>query len=267
MEQELITARFSEQIHPLSTHFHDCYQLIYVVEGNAFVTVNGNQYEATPGTMLLIGRFENHGIQIQSEKYARYTVTISPNIYGYNTLLGDRLLSPLANRPKHFRHAVDVSCHAEVDQILQQMVEESKQMQPMKDKMLLFLLSQLLVLYSRQHPEAIPDHAGNLELIRQVRQYLEDNYAAKCDLDSLASRFNLSASYLSHIFKQITGCSVISYLTAYRISAAKHYLIETDWPISSICAACGFSDHSNFGRTFRSETGLSPSAFRAKFSA
>ena len=265
MEQELITAKYSEQIHPLSSHFHDCYQLIYVVRGSACVTVNGTQYDATEGTMILIGRLENHEIQIQSEEYARYTVMVSPNIYGYNTLLGDRLLSPLTNRPKHFRHAADMPC-PEIVQILQQMASESEQNRPMKDQMLLSLLSQLLVLYSRQYPESIPDNAGNLQLIRQVRQYLEENFASKCELDALAAQFNLSASYLSHMFKQITGCSVISYLTAYRISAAKHYLIETDWPVSSICAACGFSDHSNFGRTFRKETGLSPSEFRNRFS-
>ena len=265
MEQELITAKYSERIHPLSSHFHDCYQLIYVVRGSACVTVNGIKYDATDGTMILIGRLENHEIQIQSEEYARYTVMVSPNIYGYNTLLGDRLLSPLTNRPKHFRHAADMPC-PEIVRILQQMATESEQNRPMKDKMLLSLLSQLLVLYSRQYPESIPDNAGNLQLIRQVRQYLEENFASKCELDALAAQFNLSASYLSHMFKQITGCSVISYLTAYRISAAKHYLIETDWPVSSICAACGFSDHSNFGRTFRKETGLSPSEFRDKFS-
>ena len=60
---------------------------------------------------------------------------------------------------------------------------------------------------------------------------------------------------------------VIAYLTAYRLAKAKHLLVETDIEIGKVSAACGFSDHSNFGRTFREETGMTPSRFRKIFSS
>ena len=91
---------------------------------------------------------------------------------------------------------------------------------------------------------------------------MEANFASRCCLEELATRFHMSQSYLSHLFKNITGSSILAYLTAYRIVQAKHLLVETDMEIGKITAACGFSDHSNFGRTFRAQTGMAPLAFR-----
>jgi len=42
-------------------------------------------------------------------------------------------------------------------------------------------------------------------------------------------------------------------------------LAETDWEIGTIVEECGFSDNSNFSRTFKKTTGLSPTEFRKQF--
>jgi len=102
-------------------------------------------------------------------------------------------------------------------------------------------------------------------LVQRIRQHLEDNFTSPCDLEELAQRFHLSQSHMSHIFRRITGSSVIAYLTAYRLTVAKHWLLETDLPIGTVSENCGFTDHSNFGRIFKAETGLSPSQFRKKY--
>lgn len=265
MEQTIISVRYAEDLSPKGQHFHDCYQLIYVADGSAAITVNGTEYIAKPNTALLIGRFETHSIRILTTHYRRYTVMISPDIHAYHQLMGDKLLSVLVNRPAGFCHAADMSDLPQAATILRQMADESEIRAPMQDTMQLLLLSQLLILFCRKHPKSIPEDAGNLKLIQQVRQYLEENFASICTLEELAARFHLSQSHLSHLFKDVTGTSIIGYLTAYRIAQAKHYLLETDWQISKISSACGFSDHSNFGRTFRSTTGLSPSQFRKKY--
>ena len=54
----------------------------------------------------------------------------------------------------------------------------------------------------------------------------------------------------------------MNYLRLCRITAAKKLLASSDMPVSRIAASCGFSDHSNFSREFRQETGISPTEFR-----
>lgn len=265
MEQSVVSVKYSEAQQTIHSHFHDAHQLIYVVKGSANVTVSGKKYLAQAGTLVLVSRLESHAIQNQSGDYSRYTVQISPDIYGYSSLLGENLFSLLVNRPKQFRHAVDMSDCPQIEPLLKAMAEESSGNGPMQDKMLLFMLCQILVLCCRMHPMQVPDDAQRLQLASQVQRYIEENFQNRITLQTLAEQFHLSQSYLSHLFKRITGCSVIGYLNAYRLIVARHYLVETDWEISRIVEACGFSDNSNFSRTFKNTTGDSPSTFRSKF--
>ena len=265
MEPQVITVRYADDLSPTARHFHDCYQLIYVVDGQASITVNGRTYTATSGSIAVIGRFEQHSIAVNGLCYKRYAVSVDPAVCGNHSLLGNRLLSVLLNRPSHFCHIAQLRDPQLAEMILSQMEQECRSKDTMGDRMLLLLLSQLLILYCRQNPDSIPETSTNLKLVQEIRQYLEDNYAQRCELDSLAQRFHLSQSHLSHLFRRVTGSSVIAYLTAYRLTAAKHCLIETDWEIRKVAESCGFTDHSNFGRTFKTNTGLSPTQFRQQY--
>ena len=51
------------------------------------------------------------------------------------------------------------------------------------------------------------------------------------------------------------------------MAKAKQMLAETDSSIGAIVEKCGFSDDSNFSRSFKKLTGLSPSGFRKKYKA
>ena len=265
MESQVISVRYADDLNPMGKHFHDCYQLIYVVDGRAEITVNGKAYIAEAGSLALIGRFEQHSIAVTGSCYRRYTVTVDPDICGRHSMLGDRLLSVLINRPAHFCHIAQLQESQQAETILSQMERECSIDEPMKDRMLLLLLSQLLVLYCRRSPESIPETSSNLKLVQEIRQYLEDNYNQRCELDSLAQRFHLSQSHMSHLFRRVTGSSIIAYLTDFRLAAAKHCLLETDWDIRKVAESCGFTDHSNFGRTFKANTGMSPTQFRQHY--
>lgn len=265
MDQPIVSVKYSEEKNPIHSHFHDGYQLIYVVQGAARVTVSGRQYPVQAGTLVLISQLESHAIQMETDDYRRYMVQISPDIYRYSGLLGETLISLLINRPAQFRHAVDMSGCPQLEQLLQSMAVESQRGGPMQDKMLLFMLCQMLVLCCRAHPQQVPDDTQRLQLVGRVQRYIEENISKRITLEALAEQFHLSQSYLSHLFKRITGSSVIAYLTAYRLLMAKHYLAETDWQVGKIVEACGFSDNSNFSRSFKTATGLSPSQFRSQY--
>ncbi len=59
----------------------------------------------------------------------------------------------------------------------------------------------------------------------------------------------------------------MEYLKSCRMANAKQMLAETDYSIGEIVEKCGFSDNSNFSRTFKNLTDLSPSDFRKKYKA
>ena len=212
---------------------------------------------------MLIGRLESHEITEESADYCRYTVQIAPQITTRSGLLGEKLFSLLTNRPEQFRHAVHMGNGLE--SLLKQMAEESKKAERLQGEMLVFLLCQLLVLLCRAYPTQVPEDTQRLSLVMNIQRYVESHIGQRLTLEDLSQEFHLSQSYLSHLFKAITGSSVMGYVNAYRLLLAKRYLAQTDWEIGKIVEACGFSDNSNFSRSFKQTTGLSPSQFRKKF--
>ena len=106
-----------------------------------------------------------------------------------------------------------------------------------------------------------PDESVMLRILA----YIKDNYAEQLTLSHLADRFNLNYNYLSAYFGSNNAEGFIKYLTHIRIDKAMELLSDSDIPVSGICNHVGYSDHSYFTRVFRKATGLTPSAYRAKF--
>lgn len=259
MASIVLSAKYSHDIGHWSSHFHDCHQLIFIEEGHVCVTVNDKIYHAGPGSLIITNRFETHSIQIESDVYKRYTLRFRPDLSGRE----NKLLSILVNRPENFRHVLDLSAVPEIPFLLKAILKEWTQQDDLWEKQLDYCLYSLLICLHRCYPELQQTKSETLKLVQSVQTFLEENYALPCCLDSLAQKYHMSASHLSHTFKKITGQSVIGYLSACRFAAAKRLLCETDMEISDIVSACGFSDCSNFSRSFRALSGMSPSQFRA----
>ena len=254
------SVRYSHSIDHLSSHFHDCHQLLYIEEGQIHITIGDEHYTAGPGDLIIISRFEDHSIQIESAIYKRYTLRIHPDI----SATENRLLSVLINRPTKFCHVLNLSGSQEVPLLLKQLMSEWNSQQEFRDLQMDYLLYSILICLYRLHPELKQFKSDMLMQVQAVQNYLEESYHYPCSLHDLSKHFHMSPSYLSHQFKNITGQSVMGYLTACRIAAAKRMLVETDYDISKIVAECGFSDSSNFSRKFRALTGLTPTQFRVE---
>lgn len=264
MDSIVLSASFSDFSIPKSSHLHDSHQLLYVTRGQAQITVSEKTYSAKPGMLILISRFETHSVEVSSPDYCRYTLQIAPRVSAYGSIVGYPVLSVLTNRPAHFCHSLDMSSCPEFAGLLSQMVQEKAENAPMAGKLLDLHFLQLLLYLSRAHPELVTQSDPALHLVQQVQTYLETEYASPCTLGALAQHFHLSASHLSHQFKRVAGVSVMGYLQACRLAAAKQQLVQTDLPISQIVEHCGYSDSSNFSRYFQSVTGLTPTQFRKK---
>lgn len=58
------------------------------------------------------------------------------------------------------------------------------------------------------------------------------------------------------------GVTYSGVVTSSRVRLARHWLRTTDMRVAEIAASLGYVDASNFARAFRTQTGLSPSAYR-----
>ena len=77
----------------------------------------------------------------------------------------------------------------------------------------------------------------------------------------LAETFYISPFYLSRIFKEITGFTIINYLNLTRIREAR-LLTDTDLKIVDIAESIGFESLTHFDRTFKKIMKLTASKYR-----
>lgn len=93
--------------------------------------------------------------------------------------------------------------------------------------------------------------------------YINENYwDSQLSLQTVGEAVNVSASYLSHMFSQETGRTLIEFLTITRIEKAKDLLINTNNKTYEIAHEVGFSDSQYFCRTFKKITGLTTKQFK-----
>lgn len=100
------------------------------------------------------------------------------------------------------------------------------------------------------------------EKFLKIRAYLEEHYAKKPDLDTLANHFYISKFHLAREFKRIFGVTIGEYLLQQRISKAKSLLRFSDLSVEEIGLQCGFSDGGYFIRVFKKEEKTTPAQYR-----
>ncbi|WP_170110574.1 alpha/beta fold hydrolase [Flavilitoribacter nigricans] len=96
----------------------------------------------------------------------------------------------------------------------------------------------------------------------QVRQFLQESYAEKLQLKTLARRFGLNQYKLKYGFRKLFDTPVIAYQHQLRLETAKTMLRTTDIPIVEIADAVGYRQANNFSAAFKREFGMTPSHFR-----
>ena len=80
-------------------------------------------------------------------------------------------------------------------------------------------------------------------------------------LNSICSYLNISTSYFSTIFKEMTGETFIESLTRIRMEKAKELLENTTLKNYEIVQKVGFSDAHYFGISFKKMPGKTPTEY------
>lgn len=102
----------------------------------------------------------------------------------------------------------------------------------------------------------------NLERMRPLFDFIEENYAKPIELATASSIVAMSKPHFMRSFKRATGQSFDTYLNRYRIAKAQGLLAKTDLPISAVGQEVGFADQSYFGLVFRRLVKISPREYR-----
>lgn len=109
-----------------------------------------------------------------------------------------------------------------------------------------------------------PGHMRSTRVVNQVKRYIRENIYLNLSLENIAQTVYLNPSYLSKLFKDNQGITVMDYATKVRIEEAKKLLENPQYNIDEVSSKLGYHDPSYFSKVFRRYVGISPREFRAK---
>ena len=100
---------------------------------------------------------------------------------------------------------------------------------------------------------------------RRIKKYIDDHYSEDLSLQKIGEALHVSPYYASHVFKKMSGYSLMQYLLRRRIGEAQTLLITTDLPIAEIAGRVGYDTQSYFNLQFTKHVGMPPKKYRQNY--
>ncbi|WP_353108155.1 DJ-1/PfpI family protein [Gordonia sp. (in: high G+C Gram-positive bacteria)] len=109
-------------------------------------------------------------------------------------------------------------------------------------------------------------HIAPTKRVEDMRLYVAEHAANALTVSSMAQHFHLSDRQLTRIFKADLGTTPAAYIESVRVEIAKQRLASTDETLVRIADASGFGTADTMARAFRRSVGITPGAYRQRFS-
>lgn len=253
-------------IHEYTLHCHEAaIEIIFVLKGTVKVKVSFEYFTLGEGDYVVVNREDSHKIWRQGKKDNMVAIFhISLNYY--------RSYFPYIYYVLFACESFDLAKHKGQTMYLRYLLLDlmgsllrggEKAAEPATD--ITSRLTQLLVQeyslekYYNRNEEI---HPVKLETYYTIVQYINEKYQNKTILQDISRNAFYSKSYISHLFKEVSGASFQDILGYIRVFKAERLLLETDYSITMIAEKCGFSDAKYFNGTFQKWFQMKPADYR-----
>jgi AraC-like DNA-binding protein len=120
------------------------------------------------------------------------------------------------------------------------------------------------VLQSGRQPDRKGMPAGDLDLAREAKYYIDQHTYTPVSADLLATEFGLSAGRLQKCFRELYGVLLHEYLRNRKLDIAKAQLENSYRTLKQISKDAGYRYTSNFSIAFKKRFGITPGQARSE---
>ena len=236
------------RISPL--HWHNAIEFVYIISGRLKFTINNTAFLAGAGELVVINSSTVHSFMPIGADVDYYYLVANDDFFKANSLY---------SQGTHFESVIESD---EAKRLFKRITEEYERGDEYSNAAILSQLMSLFVYLSRNHnthPNGAPlSEEKKLKMVRGMLVYLAEHFKERLTIEEIAEALHYSKSYISHTFKEITGCSLISYINLLRCQNATSLLLDGS-SVSEAAAEVGFTDVSYFTRVFKKSLGILPS--------
>ena len=284
--QEFMAENEQFSIHrynPIATslHRHGYIQINYVRRGSGIHLVNKNEVHITSGDIFIIPPYIPHKITtdpadplevIEFEFSTKFILPDQQSIEQCAGYLDFAYLEPfmVAEDRVKPRFNLNKQLQLDVEALLNEALEESREQQPGYVLIVKALLLKLLVMIGRAYTREIEGTETEQtfqrykSMIALSKDYIDAHYAQNLSLKEIAEYVGYSQSHFCYLFKAITGKTAVEYINTVRVQKAIELLRNSKLSILDISQEVGFNTISNFNKTFKLTTGVTPRDYRKR---
>lgn len=245
-------------------HNHDFFEVYFFISGQVTYVIEGKSYRLKPGDIILVHSRELHKPIIEAGgTYQRRVLWVNPDFLKKQSVDGANLSMCFESEipERHNLIRPNAEMQANIKNILTRFeracVSTSFGSAILRNTYVLELIIYLNRAVLEAYDEDISIDIEYNEKINNIMRYINENLCSDLPLDSLAAKFYMSKYHLLREFKKHTGFTIHKYICQKRLILSKA-LLKEGLSVTEVCTRCGFSDYSNFIRSFKSAYGVPP---------
>ncbi|MNI01443.1 HTH-type transcriptional activator RhaS [compost metagenome] len=251
---------------PYALHWHEFYELTFIVSGQGVNTVNGISYALKPGDLFLLTPADFHTISPE----AGTTLELYNLIFSQHMLSDDMVKLLFSQEIGRYAHFHKKELYEGILFRFKSLVYEKDVLASGRDIAVQSELHRLLIEWHRHRciytakedtwevsakPSLIPHyHPG----IHKSLIYIQHHFRQPIPLEKAAQQAHLSTNYFSELFSKTTGVSFQHYLQQLRLQFAHALLRTSSLSVTEISYISGFNTLTHFERVFRLNYGTTP---------
>lgn len=251
-------------------HHHDVLEILCVTSGKIIVTVDKTEYLLKKGDVVIVNPFKIHfgkWVEQSDAEYYCYTCNLK-SLLGFHTSVLEKCQKQLLEGTLQFdvyHNSQSESAKFILDILTKTHTEFGKKTPSSECLCVGYTYMLCAYLFDNCCKESdAPDTSRDVEFIKQVSVYMNDNYTNNISTSHIAKHFYMTTSRFCSVFQKNFGLSFLNYLCYFRIIRASEMYFNKGMSLYDIAYKVGFSDYNYFSKMFKKYMGVTPSKYYGK---
>lgn len=263
------------------THYHNYYQVCYVVSGELLHRQDNDTVTLSAGDAFIVPPGFTHSLHFNNANTEMYSLAFEETLFApgfpqsnaYQFLASLQTKAAAADRNSvRLRVSLNRSQRRLIENLLDCMIRQQQDdcpaglsAAPSLTAAIIYVLAQSYY-QQPQNTSELDELAIYNSSLQQCVSYIDRHFREPVSLTDLSKRFGLSRSSFCSVFPQFAGMPLRKYIAHKRIKEAQVLIRSCPGKsISQIATEVGYNDDSTFYRNFLQITGMAPSKYKTIF--